>query len=67
MSDIDREAIRERKDICAGCGSPLREVGPLEGDRRGDAFECTDERCGYREHRLYGDRYYEGVDDRSEE
>lgn len=41
MSDIDRDAIRKQKAICGGCGSPLREVGPLEGDRRGEAFECS--------------------------
>ncbi|MFC4439117.1 MULTISPECIES: hypothetical protein [Natrialbaceae] len=57
--DIDRETIRERKDVCAGCGSPLRKVGSLEGDRRGDVFECSKHGCGYTEHRLYGDRYYE--------
>lgn len=67
MDDVDRERIRERKDVCGGCGSPLRKVGPIEDARRDDAFECTNEGCGYREHRLYGDRYYEAVDERAEE
>lgn len=59
MEEIDHEAIRERKGICSGCGSPLREVGPIEGDQRGDVFECTKEGYGHVEHRMYGDRYYE--------
>lgn len=59
MEEADHEEIRERKGICGGCGSPLREVGPIEGDRQDDAFECTKKGCGYVEHRLYGDGYYE--------
>lgn len=55
----DREAIAEAKNVCAGCGADLTKVGPIEGERRGDEFECTREQCGYVEWRMYGDNYYE--------
>lgn len=58
MVDPDREEIRDRKGICGGCGAPLRKVGEIE-DRRGDEFECSRDSCGYVEWRMYGDTYYE--------
>lgn len=61
MEDIDREEIRERKDVCGGCGAPLRKVGEIN-DRRGDEYECSRSRCGYVEWRMYGDTYYELMD-----
>ena len=60
MRDVDREAIRVRKDICGGCGAPLLSQGEIPGDQhRGEQFVCTRETCGYVEWRLYGDGYYE--------
>lgn len=59
MDDVDHNTIRNKKDICGGCGAPLRKVGEIDGDRRGDEFECTRETCGYVEWRMYGDGYYE--------
>lgn len=56
---VDRKEIRERKGVCGGCGSPLRSLGEIEGDERGEELECTSEHCGYVEWRLYGDGYYE--------
>lgn len=53
----DREKIEEAKNACAGCGAELVKVGPIEGEKRGEAFECSRESCGYREHRLYGESY----------
>lgn len=58
MQDGDREAIRERKAVCGGCGAPLRKVGEIQ-ERRGDEYQCTREGCGYVEWRMYGDTYYE--------
>lgn len=59
MEDVNHEEIRERKDLCCGCGAPLRKVGEIRAaDRRGDEFECSRERCGYVEWRMYGDAYY---------
>lgn len=56
----NREAIRDAKNVCAGCGAELVEAGPAEGERRGFAeFECSRETCGYKELRLYGANYYE--------
>lgn len=63
MDDVDREAIRDRKGICGGCGAPLRATGDIEAaDHRGEAFECTRDTCGYVEWRKYGDGYYEHHD-----
>jgi len=60
----NREAIREAKNVCAGCGAELVEVGPSDGDRRGFAeFACSRETCGYKELRLYGANYYEYAED----
>lgn len=60
----NRDAIRDAKDVCAGCGAELVAVGPSEGDRRGFAeFECSREGCGYKEVRLYGENYYEYADE----
>jgi hypothetical protein len=60
MDDVGRETIRERKDVCGGCGAELRKVGEIQaGDRRGDEYECSRETCGYVEWRMYGDTYYE--------
>ena len=58
MEDVDRESIRERKDVCGGCGAPLRRVGEIK-ERRGDEFACSRDECGYVEWRMYGDTYYE--------
>lgn len=58
MDRPDREAIRERKDVCGGCGAPLRKVGEID-EKRGDEYECSREPCGYIEWRMYGDTYYE--------
>lgn len=62
MDGPDREAIRERKDVCGGCGAPLRKVGEID-DRRGDEYECSRETCGYVEWRLYGDHYYASLEE----
>lgn len=60
----DREAIREAKHVCAGCGAELVEVGPSEEEKPGYAeFECSRETCGYKELRLYGSNYYEYADE----
>lgn len=60
----DREKIAEAKGVCAGCGSDLVEVGPTDGEKRGFAeFECSSERCGYREIRLFGANYYDYAED----
>lgn len=61
MEDVDHEENRERKDICGGCGAALRKVGEIEGEHRGDEFECSRDTCGYTEWRMYGDTYYEIV------
>lgn len=58
MGGPDRGAIRERKDVCGGCGAPLRKVGEID-EKRGDEYECSRESCGYVEWRMYGDTYYE--------
>ena len=60
MVDVDHDEIREQKGVCGGCGAPLEATGDIEADdRRGEAFECRRETCGYREWRMYGDGYYE--------
>lgn len=60
--DGDRKAIQAAKNICGGCGAPLRRVGEIE-ERRGDEYECSRDSCGYVEWRMYGDTYYEMVDE----
>lgn len=60
MEDVDREAIRDQKNRCGGCGAPLSEAGEIQEEgRRGEAFECSRDACGYVEWRMYGDTYYE--------
>lgn len=60
----DREAIRDAKNACAGCGAELVEVGPSEEGKPGyGEFECSRETCGYKELRLYGANYYEFADE----
>lgn len=61
MDGPDREAIRERKDVCGGCGAPLRKGGGID-EKRGDEYECSRESCGYVEWRMYGDTYYERLE-----
>lgn len=62
MVERDHETIQEEKNICGGCGASLRKVGEIE-DRRGDEYECSRDSCGYVEWRMYGDTYYEMVDE----
>lgn len=60
MDDVNHEEIRDQKDLCGGCGAPLRKTGAIEAEgHRGDAFECTRETCGYVEWRMYGEGYYD--------
>jgi len=59
MNDVDQESIRNRKGVCGGCGGSLRKAGEIPGERRGEAFECSRETCGYVEWRMYGDTYYQ--------
>jgi hypothetical protein len=59
MNEVDHGAIRDTKNVCGGCGAPLRKVGEIDGDRRGEEFECTREACGYVERRMYGEEYYD--------
>lgn len=63
MVDVDREEIRERKGVCGGCGAPLESVGDVQGEKRGEAFACTRETCEYTEWRMFGDTYYETLEE----